>query len=182
MRFLRLVGLAGAIALGSFTPATNAQVLDEAYVNVPFETQQTQVWCWVASARMVARYYNKATPPQCAMLQAQYGPPCCQNPGQICTVPGSIWQIQQLIQSFGLHTSMIGPPANGYVLLNLFKQGRPIVIHLAQGHFVVASGIKVVQTAMGPLGIVRVLDPYFGIHDVPLPQLYAQWDAAVYVF
>jgi hypothetical protein len=32
------------------------------------------------------------------------------------------------------------------------------------------------------LGIAHVLDPYFGIQDVPLPQLYQQWDAALYVY
>jgi ABC-type bacteriocin/lantibiotic exporter with double-glycine peptidase domain len=181
-KLLRLVALASLIGFGGFSSAAEAQILDQAYVSVPYEQQQTMEWCWVASARMVASYYNKATPPQCAMLQAQYGAPCCMNPGQMCTVPGTIWQIQQLIQSFGLKTSMIGPPTNGYVLLNLFKQGRPIVIHLAQGHFVVAAGIKVVQSQIGPLGIVRILDPFFGVQDVPLPDLYTQWDAAVYVF
>jgi hypothetical protein len=99
-----------------------------------------------------------------------------------CTVPGTIWQVQQLIQSFGLHATQIGPPTDGYVLLNLFKQGRPIVLHLAQGHFVVASGIKVIATQGGPLGIVQILDPYYGPYEIPLPNLYAQWDAAVYVY
>ena len=156
-------------------------ILDQAYLNIQIEPQQTIEWCWVASARMVATYFNKKTPPQCAMLQAQYGAPCCSNPG-LCTVPGHIAQVQQLIQSFGLHASQMGPPVNGYALLSLFKNGHPIVIHLAMGHFVVASGIRVVATPAGPLGIVRILDPYYGAQDVPLPQLYTQWDAGVYVF
>jgi hypothetical protein len=90
---------------------------------------------------MVATYYNKQTPPQCAMLQQQYSAPRCANP-QLCTVPGHISQVQQLIQSYGLQASFIGPPTNGYVLLELFKQGHPLVIHLVQGHFVVASGSR----------------------------------------
>jgi ABC-type bacteriocin/lantibiotic exporter with double-glycine peptidase domain len=157
-----------------------SQVLDQAYLPIQIEPQQTLEWCWVASARMVARYFSKQTPSQCAMLQEQYGAPCCADP-QSCTVPGSIFQVQQLIRSFGLKASLIGPPTNGYVLLALFKQNHPIVIHLVQGHFAVASGIKVVATPAGPLGIVHILDPFYGIQDVPLPTLYQQWDGAVYV-
>ncbi len=193
---MRIIGLrisvCGALLLcwAFFTvgaPFTEAEaqlpghILDQAYLDIQIEPQETLVWCWVASARMVATYYNKKTPPQCAMLQQQYGAPCCTNP-QFCTVPGHITQIQQLIQSFGLHASVLGPPSNGYVLLSLFKKGHPVVIHLVQGHFAVASGIKVVATPMGPLGIVRVLDPFYGVQDVPLPTLLAQWDAALYVY
>jgi hypothetical protein len=179
-----LMSAVGLVAIGGFPAEAEAQVpgsvLDQAYLPIQIEPQQTLEWCWVASARMVATYYNKQTPPQCAMLQSQYGAPCCGNP-QLCTVPGSIYQVQQLIQSFGLQASLVGPPTNGYVMLAWFKQGHPIVIHLAEGHFVVASGIKVVATPQGPLGIVRILDPFFGQQDVPLPVLYQQWDAAVYV-
>ena len=181
VRLMSIVALASAIGLPASTFPVNAQILDQAYVNVPFEKQKTIVWCWAAAARMVARYYNAEAPSQCEMLEQRYGAPCCVNPYNVCTVPGSIWQIQDLIQSFGLTASTIGPPANGYVLLNLFKQGRPIVIHLVQGHFVVAAGIKVVESPMGPLGIVRILDPFYGIREMPLPELYMQWDAAVYV-
>lgn len=157
------------------------QILAQAYVPVPYERQQTLVWCWVASARMVAAHFNRQVPPQCDMLQRQYGAPCCANP-QLCARSGHITEIQRLIESFGLRASQIGPPANGYVLLDLFQRGRPVVIHLVQGHFAVAAGIKVVATPGGPLGIVRVLDPYYGIQDVPLPTLVSQWDAAVYVY
>ncbi len=157
-----------------------SQVLDQTYLPIQIEPQQTLEWCWVASAHMVATYFSKKTPSQCAMLQDQYGVPCCANP-QLCTVPGSIYQVQQLIQSFGLRASLIGAPTNGYVLLALFKQNHPIIIHLVQGHFAVASGIKVVATPSGPLGVVHILDPFYGIQDVPLPTLYQQWDAAIYV-
>jgi hypothetical protein len=159
-------------------------VLDQAYLPIQIEPQQTLAWCWVASARMIANYYNKQTPPQCMMLQEQYGAPCCANPGQVCTQDGTIYQVQQLIQTFGLQASMIGRPANGLEILNWFKQGHPIVLHViinGLGHFVVASGMQVVQTPGGQLGIVRILDPFFGPQEVPLPQLYQMWDAAVYV-
>lgn len=172
------------LAVSTSAPSTaepQVMVLDQAYVNVPFETQQTQVWCWVATARMVARYYNVTTPPQCQMLAQQYGAPCCQNPA-MCARPGYIQEIQALVASFGLRSSSIGPPTDGYTLLNLFKQGRPIILYVNNSHFVVANGIKVVATPGGPLGIVSILDPYFGPYEEALPNLYMRWGAAIYVY
>lgn len=187
MRYIRVVvaALTVALALGLSSSRPNraeAQptILAQAALPVPYETQATLEWCWVASARMVARYYNVATPPQCMMLQQAYGPACCANPA-MCTVPGSIYQIQSLIAGYGLHYSMLGGPVDGFTMLRLIQQGHPIVIHLRLGHFAVISGITVVATPNGPLGIAHVLDPYFGIQDVPLPTLYQQWDVALYV-
>lgn len=157
------------------------QVLDQAYLNVPYERQQTIVWCWVAAAKMVAQYYNVQTPPQCGMLQAQYNAPCCSNPA-LCTRPGLITEIQALIASFGLRYSTIGPPSDGWTLLSIFKQGRPVVLYVNQSHFVVASGMKVVATPQGPLGVVRILDPYAGPYEEPLPSLYPRWGASLYVY
>lgn len=157
------------------------QVLDQAYLNIPYERQDTMVWCWVAAAKMIARYYNVQTPSQCSMLQAQYGAPCCGNPA-MCTRPGYIGEIQALIASFGLRYSVMGPPADGWTLLALFKQGHPIVLYVNNSHFVVASGIKVVATPQGPLGIVRILDPYSGPYEEPLTSLYMRWGASIYVY
>lgn len=139
------------------------------------------VWCWVAAARMVARYYNVQTPPQCAMLQGQYRAPCCSNPA-LCTRPGYIGEIQGLIASFGLQYSALGPPTDGWTLLSIFKSGRPVVLYVDNSHFVVASGMKVVATRSGPLGIVRILDPFKGIYEEPLTSLYQRWGAALYVY
>jgi hypothetical protein len=157
------------------------QVLDQAYLNVPYEQQQTIVWCWVASARMVARYYNVSTPSQCQMLQAQYGAPCCSQP-HLCARAGHISEIQALIASFGLRYSTVAPRVDGWTLLSIFKRGHPVVMHVDNSHFVVAVGMRVVATPQGPLGIVRILDPFRGVHEQDLPSLYSRWDAAVYVF
>jgi hypothetical protein len=159
----------------------NGPVLDQAYLNVPFERQDTLVWCWVAAAKMVARYYNVQTPSQCQMLQAQYRAPCCSNPA-MCTRPGYITEIQALIASFGLRFSQLGPPTDGWSLLSLFKRGSPVVLYVNNSHFVVASGMRVVGTHGGPVGVVRILDPYSGPYEEPLPSLYQRWGAALYVF
>lgn len=193
---LLLVGEVGAVPLGiehdgavqADEPSIREEplqywgppVLDEAYLPVPFEQQETVVWCWVAAARMVARYFNVQAPTQCAMLEQQYRAPCCSNPGQ-CTRGGYITEIQALIASFGLQMTTLGPPTDGWTLLSIFKRGLPVVLYIDNSHFVVASGMRVIGTRTGPVGIVRILDPYRGPFEIDLPSLYQRWGAAVYV-
>lgn len=151
--------------------------------NVPFHSQQTMVWCWVAAAKMVAEYYGrKPVPDQCAMLQLQYGAPCCQNP-QLCSRGGYIAEIQALIGRFGGRYSTVSPPANGFALYNALRRG-PIVMHTRQGagHFVVATGMRIEPSAVGPLGVVAINDPYFGQYEVDFPSLMQAWTAALVVY
>jgi hypothetical protein len=162
-------------------PQAFGQVLDQVYLNVPYQRQNTQVWCWVAAAQMVAQYYNVRTPSQCEMLSAQYGAPCCQNPAY-CTRPGYMQEIQALIANFGLRYSAMGPPTDGWSLLRIFKSGSPVVLYVNNSHFVVADGMKVVSTPNGPLGIVRILDPYVGIYEEDLPSLWRRWGASIYIY
>jgi hypothetical protein len=180
-----VIMLVGWLQLFQTTQPTSAQypgqVLDQAYLNVPFDRQETIVWCWVASARMVARYYNVAVPSQCQMLQGQYGAPCCSQPA-LCARAGHISEIQALIQSFGLRFSQVAPRVDGPTLLNIFKQGHPVIMHVDNSHFVVAVGMKVVATQWGPLGIVRIHDPIRGTHEQDLPSLYQRWGFGLYVF
>jgi len=178
-----LFGVTLLVCYANFLPSNAQQVgqiLSQVDLGIQIEPQQTLEWCWVASARMIATHYNRRVPPQCDMLQQQYGAPCCSNPA-LCTVPGSIWQVQQLIGSFGLRYSQVSRPASPNEMLALFNQGHPIVIHLVQGHFVVASGMKMVVTPVGTLGIVHILDPFYGVQDISLPNLYSMWDAGLYV-
>lgn len=182
-RIFRRSMLVVVVVMAALVPRAvhSQQVLDQAYINVPFEAQNTQVWCWVAAARMVALYYNVNVPSQCEMLQAQYGAPCCGNPAQ-CMRPGHITEIQTLIASFGLRYSALGGAPDGWTLLALFKQGQPVVLYVNDSHFVVASGIRVVASPYGPIGYVRVLDPYFGIYEEAVPALFARTGGAIYVF
>lgn len=150
---------------------------------VPFHPQQTQVWCWVAAAKMVAEYYGRRpVPDQCAMLQLQYGAPCCQYP-QLCSRAGHIAEIQALIRSFGGRSSNVALPANGFVLYNALRRG-PIVMHTRQGagHFVVATGMRVVPSPMGPMGMVAISDPFFGQYETDFPSLMQAWTAALVVY
>lgn len=182
--FLSLTLLAGTgQAQYSYSPPFDYNRYPPIHHAVPFHPQQTQVWCWVAAAKMVAEFYGRRpVPDQCAMLQLQYGAPCCQN-SQLCSRAGHITEIQALIGSFGGRFSNVAPPANGLVLYDALRRG-PIVMHTRQGagHFVVATGMRVVPSPMGPVGMVSINDPYFGQYEIDFPSLMHAWTAALVVY
>lgn len=182
--FLSLILLAGTgHAQYPYQPPFDYSKYPPIHHAVPFHPQQTQVWCWVAAAKMVAEFYGRQpVPDQCAMLQMQYGAPCCQNP-QLCSRGGYINEIQALIGRFGGRFSTVAPPANGFVLYDALMRG-PIVMHTRQGagHFVVATGMRVVPSPVGPLGMVSISDPYFGQYEVDFPSLMQAWTAALVVY
>ena len=61
-------------------PFWQGPVIDEVQLRVPFYRQDTLVWCWVASVKMVVEAVGRRTPSQCQMLQEVYGAPCCSQP------------------------------------------------------------------------------------------------------
>lgn len=149
---------------------------------VPFHGQQTQVWCWVAAAKMVAEFYaRQPVPDQCAMLEIQYGAPCCRRP-DLCARGGHISEIQSLIEQFGGRASTFSRPANGFALYDALRRG-PIVMHTRQGagHFVVAVGIRLVPSPIGPLAMVSISDPFYGRYEVDFPSLMQAWTAALII-
>ncbi|WP_129242233.1 papain-like cysteine protease family protein [Achromobacter veterisilvae] len=188
LMFFRKTGLMTFLSLLLWAGPSNAQYFDYSRYPpiqhaVPFHQQQTMVWCWVAAAKMVAEFYGRQpVPDQCSMLQMQYGAPCCQNP-QLCARAGNITEIQALIARFGGHFSSISPPANGFILYDALRRG-PIVMHTRQGggHFVVATGMRIVSSPMGPLGVVSVNDPFYGRYEVDFPTLMQAWTAALVVY
>ncbi len=150
---------------------------------VPFHPQDTMVWCWVAAAKMICEFYDRQpVPSQCEMLQIQYRAPCCENPAP-CSRAGHIAEISALIRRFGGRFSNVAPPANAFVLYGALRRG-PIVLHTRQGagHFVVATGIRVIPTPAGPLAIVSINDPFFGQYEVDFPNLMQAWIAALVVY
>ncbi|MBV9994447.1 MAG: hypothetical protein JO127_04460 [Caulobacteraceae bacterium] len=184
MRFHRyalalLVAAAICVAQGGASAAPET-VVAQASLAVPYRPQATLRWAWVASAQMVAQYYKKDTPSQCAMLQKAYDAPCCTDSGA-CDVPGTVAQVQSIIKDLGLSYSMVDRPPSQAELLSLINSGQPLLIHFRMGHFAVISGMRVVDTPTGRLGIVHLLDPHFGEGDVELPSLYPQWDVAMSV-
>ncbi|MEN6442085.1 MAG: papain-like cysteine protease family protein [Syntrophobacter sp.] len=150
---------------------------------VPYHKQETMVWCWVASAKMICEYYGRMpVPSQCEMLQSQYDTPCCQSP-ELCARPGQMFEIQALIARFGGRYSGVSMPANGFVLYDQLRRG-PIIMQTRQGsgHAIVATGMRIVPSNFGPLGIVSINDPLYGQYEVDFPTLIQAWLAALVVY
>lgn len=97
-------------------PATTAPISSAARVlNIAPIAQQTEVWCWAASAEMVFRYYglpnlNPAGNFQCGIVAAYAGPQsaCWSNCFACLSGIGPVSQIQVLINNYG-------PVANIYL-------------------------------------------------------------------
>jgi hypothetical protein len=78
--------------------------------------QQTEVWCWAASAEMVFRYYqlpnlNGFGQYQCGIVAAYFGGPCLQNCA-LCVAPiGPMSNMQSLIVGYGQFARNLGVPS-----------------------------------------------------------------------
>jgi hypothetical protein len=151
-------------------PFYQGPTIDEVQLSVPLVRQDTMVWCWVASAKMVAGALGRSTPTQCQMLQAQYGAPCCSQPWR-CHRPGHIAEIQGLIATFGLSTTELHMSGTVQDLFETLRNTRaPLVAWVDGSHFVVITGMKIVPSPFGPTAIVRMNDPIRGRFDQPWPQ------------
>lgn len=150
---------------------------------VPLHSQDTMAWCWVAAAKMICEYHGRRpVPSQCEMLQMHYGAPCCESPW-LCIRTGQITEIQELITRFGGKFTTITPPADGFALYNELRRG-PIIMQTRQGagHAIVATGMRVVPSPLGPMGRVSINDPFFGQYEVDFPDLLQAWIAALVVY
>lgn len=155
----------------------------EIHHQVPFYRQDTMAWCWVASAKMICEYYGRGpVPDQCAMLQMQYGAPCCENPG-VCSRAGHLGEVQALIARFGGRASTVTLPADGFALYSALQKG-PILMQTRQGagHAVVATGMRIVPSPVGPIGMVSINDPLYGQYEIDFPSLIQAWSAAIVVY
>lgn len=156
-------------------------VLDAVHVDTPFHAQDTLVWCWVATAKMVVESLGEYAPNQCEMLEQVYGAPCCSNPG-LCSRPGHISEIQNLIATFGYSMSRLSSHGDGQQIFDILQYtGAPIVAWVDGSHFVVITGMTVAPSAVGPWGIVRIYDPIRGRFDQDWPVFSRRLGAILYV-
>lgn len=174
-----LMGLSVSPSLGQ--PFWQGPVIDEVQLRVPFHRQDTLVWCWVASAKMVVEAIGQRAPTQCQMLEQVYGAPCCTQPW-LCARGGHIVEIQNLIGTFGYSLSEMSTFGDGFQILKILKETKaPIVAWVDGSHFVVIAGMKVVLSQNGPWGIVRVYDPIRGRFDQDWPVFSRRLGAILYV-
>lgn len=162
-------------------PFWQGPVIDEVQIGVPYHRQDTLVWCWVASAKMVVESLGEDAPSQCEMLQQVYGAPCCSHPW-LCAKGGYITEIQNLIATFGFSLTEISTFGDGFQIFDILeKTGAPIVAYVDGSHFVVITGMKVVPSQLGPWGIARIHDPIRGRFDQDWPTLASRLGAILYV-
>lgn len=161
--------LAALPRLAHSQPFWQGPVIDQVQLSAPFHRQDTIVWCWVASAKMVVESLGRRAPTQCKMLQQVYGAPCCAQP-QLCARGGHIVEIQNLIARFGFSLSEISTFGDAFQVFNLLRETRaPIVAWVDGSHFVVITGMRIVPSQVGPWGIVRIHDPIRGRFDQDWP-------------
>jgi hypothetical protein len=152
-------------------------------------TQQTDSWCWAATAQQVIYWLRGNTPPQCQLVanafnaNVQY---CCNYP-QACNSPGYMQQIQSLILAYGGHYSTISPPANEMAVYQTLSQGKAIVLFLQTtpyvGHFVVVRGMEWVPTQFGYQALLYINDPMsYYTQPIPFNKLLSIWRAAIVVY
>ena len=112
-RWLLLLALAALIACGGaddespVPPASGARTLSIAPI-----AQQTEVWCWAASAEMVFRHYGLPALNanyQCGIVAAYFGGPCAVNCFTCVQAIGPMSQMHVLINNYGAVVSRVTP-------------------------------------------------------------------------
>jgi hypothetical protein len=162
-------------------------------VDLPIQDlqQQTPVWCWAAVSQQIilASRGPEQTPPQCALVAIANGASpevCCSGQNPQCVRPGSLPQIQGLIQQFGGRWSRYAPPTDPMTLYRTLAGGHAVIIGVnaggSSGHVVVARGMSFAQTPYGWEPLVHINDPMaYYTQPVPFRQFAGAWQAAIVI-
>lgn len=114
--------------------------------------QQTEVWCWAATAEMVFRFYglpnlNPVGNYQCGIVAAFYQGPCLGNCGLCVTPIGGMTALKTLIDGYGPFANLNGIPSRVLTSSIAFRAltlpevkaeidaNRPIVAGITAGGF-----------------------------------------------
>lgn len=117
------------------------------FLSVPLLPQQTSMWCWAASSRMVMRFVDPAiNAAQCSQANINFGrSDCCNNPTPQDCINGG-WQV---FNNFGFTFTSQNNALSWNQLTNLLSQGKPVMFAWAWngggGHMMVARGWKISQ-------------------------------------
>ncbi len=168
-------------------------------INLPIQNilQETPVWCWVAVSQQIilARVGPQQTPAQCALVAIANGAhpqACCGGYNPNCVKPGSIPQIQGLIQNFGMTYTSYAPPTTPDVLYHTLASGKAVILQIHSGytpqgaphsaHVVVLRGMTFKQTPNGIEPILIINDPmaYYSQY-VPYSTIRPIWISAIVV-
>jgi peptidase C39-like protein len=179
--------------------STTTPLTGQATLGVVPTFQQTEVWCWAASAEMVFRYYNLPNLNtfgnyQCGIVGSWFGGACatlscgfCQSPvGPMSNEYQVLVGYGRFVQSFGipsrvLSASLIFRALTASEVKTEIDAGRPIVVGIAPGggfalpnasqHIAVLVG----YSFSGSTQTVVVNDPFpfdlFPYNQMPHPYL-----------
>jgi len=141
------------------SPAPSSRAL-----SVPFIQQQTQLWCWAATSEMIFRYYGVPAS-QCQLVSTYLNRQCCTGDPSCVVASGNMQTIQQgLLVVGGVRSTYLLRPLTFDEVASEISAGRPIMLAYRgsfAGHVVLLTGYD--RTT----GLVRILDPNYGVIDVP---------------
>ena len=152
--------------------------------------QETEMWCWAAVAQQIIFHLQRQnTPSQCALVAIANGAPpqyCCAQYQPDCVRPGSLAQIQGLIQQFGGRFTSYAYPADPMTVYRTLASGRAIIMSVQAtpfiGHVVVIRGMRWVPTRIGLEPELLVNDPMSHFSQpIPFVNIARYWRDAIVV-
>jgi hypothetical protein len=173
-----------ALLLGSAAP--EPALARQITLPIPEVKQRQDVWCWVAVAEMLVRYYTGESRRQCRLLETGYGLPedyCCGSEAR-CRRPGDLSEVAQLIEDIsGQETRITGAPPRPSAVARQLERNRAIVAAIRPpgqqiGHVVVVHGIRSGRDwaellINGPMSRVA--------ETIPYRRLRSMWQASIIV-
>lgn len=136
--------------------------------------QICQQWCWSATLTMVANYYGKSIN-ICVPPSVKTGLQCCNwaaCSNQICNQPATTNEMANHFVALGVHGRVDPRALTEKELQTEISNGRPVIIAYQSsfsGHVVLVMGFSPGKN--GVASVYRVVDPYYGIFDVPYKQV-----------
>lgn len=186
--FVLVLGAFGRSALAQFEGDRPPPIV----LKVPLVRQDTFVWCWLANAEMIVRYFRGRSPSQCQMMEIGYRTlpgACCGNPRACMRGGTGMQELQQVIRYFGGVATTWTPPSDPMTLYNVLAQNQAVVAQVKVSdlgtHVVVIRGMRFQQiNGFDPLGrpvrsvvpLVLVNDPMSLLpQEVPYGRLLQVW-------
>jgi Papain-like cysteine protease AvrRpt2 len=161
-------------------------------LNVPILIQNTDMWCWLASAEMVIQYRRPGISyAQCRIMEMGYGLPpgaCCTNVN-MCRKIGDWPEIRAVLENFGGISSDVTGPLDADTLYVTLSNGHPVIAKIGTGmavmHAVVIRGMRFQPVMfLDPFGrpyrewvpFVLINDPASYLpREAPFSQLASVW-------
>jgi hypothetical protein len=142
-------------------------------LDIPWFQQRKELWCWVACAQMVLRFFGTFLK-QCDIARRQLGKPCCDAfTPSYCDQACNAEQITQAFRRVGIDSEPDDKVASFFRIQDEVtgNNPRPVVAGVTWsgggGHLVVISGARNVNN----IRYVRVHDPIYGPGDIRYSDL-----------